>query len=402
MEMKIILFLLALCSLSLACSLDIDAINGNDTSDCLIGKYPCRTLAFPLNNSKCNLHLKSNLSDAINITSNHHVTIDGHGYTLNNSNFFVEGNIRFIFRNAWITNCNSTCFNTNTFITYLEIRNITCDQAQHVCVGIFGDDGISSVYIIDSNFTNNWAIDWWTTPAVFYWASNTSLFMDNCQFIGNRYDGAFVALDGSYSSIGSINISNCLFRDNYCHQSGAAMYLGIDSIPLLLENLTFINNTATHGGIIGEGFTHAIYRNILLINNTGNGMDFLRPESSELHNVTIIGNKGDGINTGTHGGGAEPLYLENVLIADNTGFGIYCEGTPLNITNSQIYDPLNLTDCTLPNPNIPTIIASNHGNSIILEVIVVLSVLTGVVAIIIMLIHIYKRHRKPVYAIINA
>jgi predicted outer membrane repeat protein len=132
-----------------------------------------------------------------------------------------------------------------------------------------------------------------------YSSNDSSVYID-CRFIGNNCPKG----GGMYLSVGSIDMQDCLFKDNVAAFYGGAIYVRMDVFSTL-ERVEFYNNTASTGGALCVS-------------------EYSETEGLQVTSSTFVGNQST-----SYTGGAicadwqGKVHLENSLIALNTGGGLF-------------------------------------------------------------------------------
>ncbi|WP_373511948.1 choice-of-anchor Q domain-containing protein, partial [Persicitalea sp.] len=132
---------------------------------------------------------------------------------------------------------------------------------------------------------------------------------------GNTNGGAMLNSGGSTGNACSPYIANCLFRDNYAINNGAAVFnggAGIECNPQFV-NCTFRNNTTGVAGLFGQG--SAVY------NNAGFG----RTTNPQFTNCTFQNNsagfRGGAVYIEVGSGGGESVPIFTNCSFQNNSFG---------------------------------------------------------------------------------
>ena len=186
---------------------------------------------------------------------------------------------------------------------------------------VYFNNTLNSIIIKDTHFINNTVTD--DDGAGIKIPDGAAIVeFNNCSFIGNNASGNG---GGLYipNSITSLTISNTVqYRDNVAGGNGGAIYWGIAD-EIVVENYTFINNTASKGATIY--FVHQmntiIFNNTLFINNTatddnGAGISLEKISNSIIYNCTFNGNNASG------NGGAiyVPSNIVSIMITKTNRF----------------------------------------------------------------------------------
>ena len=116
-----------------------------------------------------------------------------------------------------------------------------CNNASTDGGAIYNNQGTLTVN--NSTFTNNNANEY---CGCIYTENGISNIMD-CTFSNNT---AGVA-DGAIGGDGTVTIKDSTFTNNHADNNGGAVGNGYTSGTLILENNTFIGNTAPFGGAVG-------------------------------------------------------------------------------------------------------------------------------------------------------
>lgn len=337
-----------LFSLSSACLISINQVEGSDNPSCLIGSIPCKSISYPLIHSPCDLVLVADHTGEIDITINRDVKIHSQGFSVIGSNFIAnDGTI--IFSNMTMISCPHTCL-AIWEIKRMNLNNMifrdTVSPISGSVITVYRR-GKSHITIRNCTFQNNtsgYAGGVMTLNNPF-----TTFIIDECRFLNNH------AVKGGalYLDTARVFIINSVFDGNTATKSGGAIYNAIADFSAF-ANLTFINNSADSGGAIID-IANGDYYNISFINNTAHnsgGALSLIGSRSLFHNISIFnntaGNKGGGIVINGYGSYIYVVCLKDVIIQYNNasiGPGIYCENTSLIMNNNTIRDKTSMNNC---------------------------------------------------------
>ena len=179
----------------------------------------------------------------------------------------------------------------------------------------------SSVYMSNSNIYEN-IIDGY--DAAFgggIYSKHSDLIIEDCVFSKNESHISSIGWQlggGLCCEVGTLNISNCLFKDNYT-ELGGGIYLADVAFPEIYS-CVFVGNIADFGGGIQTNFTtDCIIYECLLINNFaeyGGGIFYAGDVNLDIVNCTIHGNVADSLGGGIYGEFSNPDLI-NLIIWNN-------------------------------------------------------------------------------------
>lgn len=263
--------------------------------------------------------------------------------------------------------------------------------------GLTGTITLSSPILIERDLTingpgtSNLTISGGTATRVFSIDPGVSVSMSNLTMSNASFTSSF-NYGGAIENLGTLNLSNMVFSNNYASHGGAALYNGGS---LTISNTTFSGNHAgssSSGGAIynGQNSTLLIQNSTFSANNANSdGGAISNSGTASISNSTFFGNYSvssvsdggaifsngtltvinstfSGNHTGMYGDGGAILNagtatLKNTIIADNPAFGGQCSGTIVDGGgNLQFPD----TDCgaTIPTGDpLLTALANNGG-----------------------------------------
>ena len=310
------------------------------------------------------------------------VTVDGMGRTYSNaSNSFlhivgdnvVVKNITFVNGTANNGGAINWTGNNGLVVDSNFINNFaTSSGAALYCTG-------KNMTIVNSTFYNNTG-GYYLHGAVYYAASTKdfdqyTLKIFDSDFANNSgYEGGAIYM--SSTAEGSV-ISNTTFNNNTALSGGAIFTLWSSSGVGFLDvnKSSFVHNTASNGldggSAIYIGSRYIVNINDCeFINNTGKDTIFsYNPDNvtgeCNIRNSNFSGNNASRANINT----ALPGSISNVIITDNTGDGIWAQGSRLELDNVTVSNStgtalqINANDVVLDNIEV----SGNNGTAMVVN-----------------------------------
>ena len=209
-----------------------------------------------------------------------------------------------------------------------------------------------------------------TTNQAVYIAENGTLNMSNCVLRDNKVTQPYVptAYGGAILNSGVLNLSNCTISGNSSQSFGGG--IANNNGAATIANCTICNNSAPYGGgIAGIG---SVLSTILVVNSTicnnssAHGGGIYNASTLRVDSCTLTGNS----STDTPGGGIEDSYntsIKNSILVANTPGNYSKSGSETNsATNSLVggtyagagLDPRGLQDNDGATPTIALIVGS--------------------------------------------
>ena len=207
-------------------------------------------------------------------------------------------------------------YNCTSSVTDCEINsNKTKWDGGGIC-NYFGSSIITGCVISDNEVSG---YDYAYGGGVYGFRSD--LIIDNSVFSLNECNISSIGWrlgGGLCCEVGTLNISNCLFEDNYT-ELGGGIYLADVDFPEIYS-CVFVGNIADFGGGIQTNVTtDCIIYECLLINNFaeyGGGIFYAGDVNLDIVNCTIHGNVADSLGGGIYGETSYPDFT-NLIIMDN-------------------------------------------------------------------------------------
>ncbi len=260
-------------------------------------------------------------------------TVDGQGdvqglYVDNSVTASVSG---FMFERGGILNRGTLTLTTsfvmdnqaagivNAGIMHMDQDVVSYNTAVSAAAGGINNSGVLT--ITASTIANNASYYGYSSSAGAIWNSGT-LLIDTTSIFNNFSDNNAGAI---YATSGGIVIRNSVIRNNTSVNFGGGMDVYLVQDPVYISNTTFSNNSSGEGGAIYFGAQYG-------------------SEPLYLNNVTLAENTASTSTGGVYSGGL--VHLQNTILAGNTGptDASDCSGT----FQSEGYNLIqNTSGCTL-------------------------------------------------------
>ena len=155
-----------------------------------------------------------------------------------------------------------------------------------------------------------------TTDGAGVYCDGTSPILRNLHFVDNAagaYGGAIYA----HQNAGPL-IQDCVVKANTAGNGGGGMFYKLWSNPVIERTAFFDNVSQGKGGGVCAWDSGGVFRNVILGNNTGNGMGgaFFHNCTTQWTNCTVSANSGGGLEAN----GKSHVVLNSVFWANNPEF----------------------------------------------------------------------------------